>query len=153
MFYPTTDVYRMPLPELITVVRECLRQMNDKAIMMENTWLAESLLNDRVKVQPIRERFPEPVPTTTAARIPSILAGNAPRYDLIKNTDGITSSQDDSLADSQLRASTTKSLSVSPTGGKSHKAWQTELKASLALLANRLPAKGEKKPGPVRRKL
>ncbi|KJA23853.1 hypothetical protein HYPSUDRAFT_65970 [Hypholoma sublateritium FD-334 SS-4] len=153
VFYPTTDIYRMPLPELITVVRECLTQMNEKAIKMENTWLAESLLNDRVQIQPIHKRLSEPVPTTAAARITAMLAGNTPHCDPIKNTDDTTETRNVSFAKSQPRVSTTKSLSVSPTGEKSHKAWQSELKAGLALLANRLPTKGEEKPGPVRRKL
>ena len=153
VFYPTTEVYKMPLSELITVVRECLELMNDKAFMMENAWLAESLLNDRVRIRPIRERFPDPVETTTPTRIATQFAGNASRYDPIKNTNGSADIRDISPAESQLRTSAIKSSSRSPTGQKSHETWRRELMAGLALLANPLPAKGEKKMSLSRRKL
>ncbi|KAF8166260.1 hypothetical protein BJ912DRAFT_1002836, partial [Pholiota molesta] len=116
IFYPTTELYRMPLSDLISLVSNSLKTLNDAARKMENTWLAESLLY-------YRERPPESLQHTGVGVAP------ASEKELLTSPTLV----------SKIKLPRRRSVSVAATGAKNPKIWKKELETGLALLAERLP--------------
>ena len=44
IFYPTTDIYNMSYPKLVTLLRQGLRSLYKSAVKLERQWLIEALL-------------------------------------------------------------------------------------------------------------
>ena len=48
IFYPTTEIYNMPYPKLVTLLRQCLKSLYKTASELERRWLKEALLPQRL---------------------------------------------------------------------------------------------------------
>ncbi|KAF8960947.1 hypothetical protein BDZ97DRAFT_1760400 [Flammula alnicola] len=56
IFYPSSEIYRMPLVEIIRLVRKTLENLNSAALQMENKWLAEALLREAPPARALSRR-------------------------------------------------------------------------------------------------
>ncbi|KAF8180432.1 hypothetical protein BJ912DRAFT_981294, partial [Pholiota molesta] len=133
IFYPTTELYRMPLSDLISLVSNSLKTLNDAARKMENTWLAESLLY-------YRERPPESRSTQAKEKTSAIDVHPTVQH---TDVDVAPASAKELLTSptlvSKIKLPRRRSVSVAATGAKNPKIWKKELETGLALLAERLP--------------
>ena len=71
IFYPTIEVYRMPYPTLITLLRQCIANLNSKATALEKGWLAKSLLEPPTEDFPLAKApspKPKPPPKTSTTQ-------------------------------------------------------------------------------------
>ena len=55
IFNPTLDIYRMPYPDLIRILRTALRRIWERGMIMEERWAAKALA-DREKAKAAREQ-------------------------------------------------------------------------------------------------
>lgn len=136
LFFPTTDIYRMPLPELITLVRKTLQDLNRSAIRQENAWLADALFKAQSK--------PSPPPIRTS------IAEHSWNANTIKATSANSFKSDYEIM-YRIRKPPVNNPSKSPkipsftsTGGKSREAWKAQLEEGLALLTKHAVPGGKK---------
>jgi hypothetical protein len=114
-------MYNMPFTELIPQVRLCLEKVNALAKKMDNAWLAEALLQDKLPPK-LTPRIP--FPGATIQTVPGI-DPDAPelRYD---NTAQVHEVNTPSLKAGRILPSST--------GKKPQDVWEKELAAGLAIL-------------------
>ncbi|KAF5313047.1 hypothetical protein D9619_003559 [Psilocybe cf. subviscida] len=124
IFYHTSSMYNMPLTELIPQVRLCLEKVNAHAKKMDNAWLAEALLQNKLPPKSTPQiPFPGPITQTVVGINP-----NAPEL-CYENASRMHEVNED-----KRPASTLGRIPPSSTGKKPQDVWEMELAAGLAIL-------------------